>query len=264
MKKSAMLFWAMPFVLIACLVQVQAAQDTTKTAKKLAADTTAKIAPPAQYAADERPLPSLRKPKLKSEEINTVEKMQQEAARLREEAKVLHDMADTLNRASDEAEKKADEANDKAEKLEDDLKEHGAHYVAGHVKLEMERLKRIIEADIERIKRLHGATTAKDSLYMLQADSLDSILAHVSIDSAGTMEKQKKLLDEIHANSGALLEKSKDMSVKAREMEEAADSREDMADDLTEKARSSPKNRTRCRCPYAIPCTSGSSSVSRR
>jgi hypothetical protein len=242
MKKSTRLLRAALFFCIACLFQVQAAQDTTKTAKSQTkqppvVDTTAKTNLAAQPAAEEKPLPSLRKPSLKSEDLNTVEKMQQEAVRLREEAKALRDMADTLNHASDEAEKKADEANDRVEKLEDDLKENDIQYVAHHVKLEMERLKRIIAADVERIKKLHGVTSANDSLYLRQADSLDTILAHVSIDSAGAMEKQKKLLDEIHANSNALLEKSKDMSVKAREMEEAADDREDMADDLTEKAK---------------------------
>jgi hypothetical protein len=241
MKKSKAILLATAVVLVTCLFQAQAAQDTTKAVKKsaaAAADTTPKTTRPAQpAAAEEKPLPSLRKPNLKSEDINTVDKMQQEAGRLREEAKTLRDMADTLNRASDDAEKKADDANDKAGNLEDDLKEHTVHYVAGQVKLEMERLKRIIEADVERIKKLHGVATANDSLYLRQADSLDTIIVHVSKDSTGIMEKQKKLLDEIHANSSALLEKSKDMSVKAREMEEAADDREEMADDLAEKAK---------------------------
>jgi len=232
----------MPFVLFACLFQVQGAQDSVKSAKKqaqpvLAADTTAKPGPAAEPAAIEKPLPSLKKPKLRSDEINTVDKMQQEAARLRDEAKTLREMSDTLNRASDDAEKKADEANDKVEKLQDDLKERDMHHIAQHVKLEIERLKRIIQADVERIRKLHGAVSANDSMYMLQADSLDAILARGSDDSAASLDKQKKLLDEIHANSGALLEKSKEMSVKAREMEEAADDREDMANDLTEKAK---------------------------
>ena len=255
MKKSTMLMQVMPFIVTACLFPVHAAQDTAKAIKKqpaaassqakpkaekpVLADTSAKNEPDTQSVAVEKPLPSLRKPKLKSEDINTVEKMQQEAARLREEAKLLRDMADTLNHSSDEAEKKADEANDKAENLEDDLKESEGHHIAHHVKLEVERIKRIIQADVERIKKLHGASasSANDSLYTFQADSLDTILAHVSNDSAATMEKQRKLLDEIHGNTNALLEKSKEMSVKAREMEEAADSREDMADDLTEKAK---------------------------
>jgi hypothetical protein len=287
MKKSTLLLRVMPFVLVAGLFQVQAAQDSTKVSKKMAgvqeasakaaphdvagptviggdADTGSAVAKPAATtpavpvkthvvpAAGEaavpavipveptdadKPLPSLRKPKLRSDEINTVDKMQQEAAKLRAEAKTLREMSDTLNRASDDAEKKAEEANDKAEKLEDDLKEHDVHHVAQHVKLEIERLKRIIQADVERIRKLHGATAANDSIYMLQADSLDTILARGSNDSAASMDKQRRLLDEIHANSGALLEKSKEMSVKAREMEEAADDRDDLADDLSAKAK---------------------------
>jgi hypothetical protein len=211
-------------------------QAKQKTEKNVAADTTVKNEPASQPATAEKPFPSLRKPKLKSEDINTVEKMRLEAARLREEAKALRDLADTLSRSSDEAEEKADDANDKAENLEDGLKENEMHHVAHHVRLEMERIKRIIQADVERIKKLHGVSSADDSLSLLQADSLDTILTHLSPDSGGTMEQQKKLLDKIHSNSNALLEKSKEMSVKAREMEEAADDRDDMADDLTEKA----------------------------
>jgi hypothetical protein len=234
MKMLQSIVRLMPFVVVTCLFQVQAAQDSTPVA---VADTAAKAALTTEPAAVEKPLPPLRKPKLNSEDINTVAKMQQEAARLREEAKALRDMADTLNRSSDEAEEKADDANDKVDNLEDDLKESEGHHIAHQVKLEVERIKRIIQADVERIKRLHGSSTANDSLYTFQADSLDTILAHSLIDSSGTMEKQKKLLDDIHANSKALLVKSKEMSVKAREMEEAADERTEMADDLTEKAK---------------------------
>jgi hypothetical protein len=242
MKKVLVTLQAVAITTMVCLFQAQAAQDTVKTAKTqtvpaAAKDTTVSAAAPSQPALAEKPLPSLRKPDLKSKDLSTVEKLKEESAKLREDAKTLRDLADTLNRSSDDAEKKADEANDKAEKLEDDLKENEVHHVAHQVKLEMERIKRIIQADVERIKKLHGASSTDDSLYTLQADSLDTLLAHVSGDTDGGMDRQKKLLDEIHTNSNKLLEKSKDMSVKARELEEAADDREDMADDLADKAK---------------------------
>jgi hypothetical protein len=166
----------------------------------------------------------------------SVEKMRQEAARLKAEAKALRDMADTLNHSSDDAEKKAGEAKEKAEKIEDEFRETDAQHMAQHVKMEIEKIKRIIQADVERLKRLHGVKTLNDTNYAMQADSLDSVLAHLSADTGQSLEKQKQLVAQIHDNSNALLEKSREMSSKARELEEAADKREDLAEDLAGKA----------------------------
>jgi hypothetical protein len=175
-------------------------------------------------------------PVLQTEPINTVEKMRQEAARLRMESRSLHELADTLNQSADDAEKKADEVSDKAENLTDNLSESDARRVAHHVKLEMERMKRLIQADVERIKKLHGIQSTNDTLYTLQADSLDSILARVSTDTTETTKKQKALLEEINTNSASLLAKAREMSQKARELEDAADKREDLADEWANKA----------------------------
>jgi hypothetical protein len=175
-------------------------------------------------------------PASQTENGTSVEKLRQEAVRLKAEAKVLRDMADTLNRSSDEAEEQADKAEEKAEKIEDEIKEIDAEHVGHHVRMEIEKIKRIIQADVERLKRLHGVKTSNDTNYTMQADSLDSIMAHLSVDTGQNIEKQRQLVQQIHDNSQALMEKSHEMSSKARELEEAADKREDLAEDLAGKA----------------------------
>jgi hypothetical protein len=241
MKPSSFLFRVMPLVLVALIIPLQAAPDSVQTSKKPAAAKSQAIPPakaiagPVDTAAKTEKLESTA-PASQAENGTSVEKLRQEAARLKAEAKVLRDMADTLNRSSDDAEKKADEAKEKAETIEDEFRETDAQHVAQHVKMEIEKIKRIIQADVERLKRLHGVKTSNDSLYALQADSLDSVLSHLSVDTVQSIEKQKQLVQEIHDNSQELLEKSREMSSKARELEDAADKREDLAEDLTGKA----------------------------
>jgi hypothetical protein len=241
MKQSSFLFRLMPLVLAALIIPLQAAQDSVQTSKKPAvaksqANPPAKaIAGPVDTGAKTEKLENTV-PASQAENGTSVEKLRQEAARLKAEAKVLRDMADTLNRSSDDAEKKADEAKEKAETIEDEFRETDAQHVAQHVKMEIEKIKRIIQADVERLKRLHGVKTSNDTNYAMQADSLDSVLAHLSVDTSQSIEKQKQLVQEIHDNSQELLEKSREMSSKARELEDAADKREDLAEDLTGKA----------------------------
>jgi hypothetical protein len=230
MKHSSLLLRVMPALLLSLVLPLQAAQDTAKTVKKQSA-----VVVPVDTGTKTEKLENAESASQTGNGAS-VEKLRQEAARLKAEAKVLHDMADTLNRSSDDAEKKADEANEKAEKIEDDLKETDAQYVAQHVKMEIEKIKRIIQADVERLKRLHGVKTSGDTNYAVQTDSLDSVLAHLSVDTGQSIEKQKQLVAQIHDNSKALLEKSREMSSKARELEDAADKREDLAEDLTGKA----------------------------
>jgi hypothetical protein len=165
-----------------------------------------------------------------------VEKLRADAGRLKAEARALRDLADTLNRSSDDAEKRAVEAQQKAEKLGEEIGVQDMRHAAGHVRMEIERIKRLIQADVERIKRAHGVKAADDSLYELQADSLDTVLARMSGDTSQNLEQQKKLVEEIQENSKELLEKSREMSAKARELEETAGKREDLAEDLFEKA----------------------------
>jgi hypothetical protein len=207
MKLSAILSRVIPVVVLCLMLPLQAAQDSTKTARK-------------QPAA----------------EANSVESMRQEALRLRNEAKTLRDIADTLDKSSDDAEKKAENTKENAEKIDNEIKESDVQHMAHHVKMEMERIKRIIKADMERIREMHGAKETDDSLYTLQADSLDSVVATLSADTTRNVEKQRQMLQEIHANSDALMEKSRQMAAKARDLENAADKREDMAEELAEKA----------------------------
>jgi hypothetical protein len=166
----------------------------------------------------------------------SVEKLRAEAARLKAEARSLRELADTLNRSSNDAEKRADEAQEKAQKLSDEIAEQDVRHEAGHIRIEIERAKRLIQADIERIKSAHGVASADDSLYEHQADSLDTALSRMSKDTTGDVERRKKLVQEIQDNSGELLKKSREMSSKARELEESADKRDDLAEDLSEKA----------------------------
>lgn len=166
----------------------------------------------------------------------SVESLRADAARLKAEAKALRDLADTLNRSSDDAEKRAVEAQQKAEKLQQEIGEQDVRHAAGQVRTEIERIKKLIQADVERVRRAHGAKTAEDSLYEFQADSLDAVLSHMSSDTSQDLEQQKKLVREIQENSQELLDKSREMSVKARELEETAGRREDLAEDLSEKA----------------------------
>jgi|GEM_PF-3738644 hypothetical protein len=166
----------------------------------------------------------------------SVESLRADAARLRAEAKMLRDLADTLNRSSDEAEKRAVEAQQKAEKLQLEIGEQDVRRAAGSMRSQIERIKRLIQADVERVKRTHGVKTAGDSVYEFQADSIDSVLSHVATDTSTDLDKQKKLAREIQENSRELLKKSREMSVKARELEETAGKREDLAEDLSEKA----------------------------
>ena len=235
MKQSSFLFRLMPLVLAALIIPLQAAQDSVQTSKKPAvaksqANPPAKaIAGPVDTGAKTEKLENTV-PASQAENGTSVEKLRQEAARLKAEAKVLRDMADTLNRSSDDAEKKADEAKEKAELIEDEFRETDAQHVAQHVKMEIEKIKRIIQADVERLKRLHGVKTSNDTNYAMQADSLDSVLAHLSVDTSQSIEKQKQLVQEIHDNSQELLAKSREMSSKARELEGAADKREDLAE----------------------------------
>jgi hypothetical protein len=243
MKPSPFIFRVMPVVLAALIIPLQAAQDSVQAPKKtstvkspakeiagpstaaMPADTNTKTAKPENTA-----------PALQTGNGASVEKMRQEAARLKAEAKALRDMADTLNHSSDDAEKKAGEAKEKAATIEDELRQTDAQHMAQHVKMEIEKIKRIIQADVERLKRLHGVKTLNDTNYAMQADSLDSVLTHLSADTGQSLEKQKQLVAQIHDNSNALLEKSREMSSKARELEEAADKREDLAEDLAGKA----------------------------
>lgn len=223
-----------------CLTNIFAA-DTQKQeiSAAVSVDSTSKSKVKADSAA-EQSLPSLSKPKVHSEDINTIEKMQAEANKLRSEAKILRAMADTLNKASDDAENKVDEAKEKTEKLDEDLIDKKTKHIAYKVKLQVEQMKKRILADVERIKKLYGPQAANDSLdkvYKMQADSIDTILAHSEKDTLSQLDKQNALLAQIHQNSEALLEKSKEMSVKAREMEDAAKDREEMADELADKAR---------------------------
>jgi hypothetical protein len=264
MKQSSLLFRVMPVVLLFLALPLPAAQDTASAAGKKAvpgstvkaaakqtqketaaapADTIIPAAQPEtnqpaqnQSVSQEPSVQPAAAPASQAGNGASVEKMRQEAARLKAEAKLLRDMADTLEHTSDEAEDRADEASEKAEKLEEEINEADVQHVAQHVKMEMERIKRLIAADVERIKKIHGIKSADDSLYTLQADSLDTILAHLSPDTAQNIEMQKQLLAQIQTNSRALLEKSREMSSKARELEEAADKREDLAEDLTGKA----------------------------
>ncbi|HUI92617.1 MAG TPA: hypothetical protein VLX68_10255 [Chitinivibrionales bacterium] len=236
MRPSAFLFRALPVLLAALIVPLQAGQDSTKISQKSAA---VQAKPPAAAPGDSTAIaekPASAAPAFRAENGNGVEKMRQEAARLKAEAKLLRDMADTLNRSSDEAEKKAGEAKDKAEKMQDELRETDAQHTAAHVRMEIEKIKRIIQADVERLKRLHGIKTSNDSLYTQQADSLDSVLTHLPADTNQSVEKQRRLVQEISENSEQLLEKSREMSSKARELEEAADKREDLAEDLMGRA----------------------------
>ena len=241
MKQSSFLLRVMPLVLAALIIPLQAAQDSAQTSKKPAVEKSP-ANPPAKAitgpvdTVSKTEKPESTAPVTQAGNGASVEKLRQEAARLKAEAKVLRDMADTLNRSSDEAEKKADEAKEKAETIEDELRETDAQHVARHVKMEIEKIKRIIQADVERLKRLHGLKTSNDTNYAMQADSLDSVLAHLSVDTGQSIEKQRQLVQEIHDNSQELLEKSREMSSKARELEEAADKREDMAEDLAGKA----------------------------
>jgi hypothetical protein len=208
MKQSSPLLWVTTVALLALMHPSHAAQDSA-------------LSTPSALQAAGGP---------------DVEKLRMEAARLKAEAKTLRDLADTLNRSSDDAEKRADEAQQKAEKLQEEIGESDVEHAANHVRMEIERIKRLVQADVERIKRVHGVKTADDSLYAHQADSLEGVLARVSSDTSQTMEKQKRLVQEIQANSTELLQKSREMSTKARELEEAADKREDLAEDLSEKA----------------------------
>ena len=166
----------------------------------------------------------------------SIEQLRADAARLKAEAKSLRELADTLNRSSDDAEKRADEARQKAEKIQEELSEQDVRRAAVHIRMEIERAKRLIQADVERVKRARGVSTAEDSVYAFQADSLDSALAHLSNDTSIDASSQKNLAGEIQNDSRELLEKSREMSAKARELEEAADKRDDLADDLAEKA----------------------------
>ena len=241
MKPSSFLFRVMPLLLAVLIIPLQAAPDSVQTSKKPAV-AKSPANPPAKAIAGSVDTGAKTEklentvPASQAENGTSVEKLRQEAARLKAEAKVLRDMADTLNRSSDDAEKKADEAKEKAETIEDEFRETDAQHVAQHVKMEIEKIKRIIQADVERLKRLHGVKTSNDTNYAMQADSLDSVLAHLSVDTSQSIEKQKQLVQEIHDNSQELLEKSREMSSKARELEDAADKREDLAEDLTGKA----------------------------
>lgn len=245
-----------PIAVLSLILPLAAAQDSTKTAGKAAvklesgAPSVQKQAETKQPAALEKSPASQKEAVLEEDtaehaasreplppqNVNSVENLRNEAARLRAEAKSLHQIADTLDLASEDAEKKAEDAKNNAEKLEEEIAQTDVQKAAVHIRMEMERINRLIHADVERIKRLHGVRTAGDSLYTLQADSLDSILAHISGDTARDIEKQRRLVQEIHANSEALMEKSHEMSAKARELEEAADKRDDMAEELAEKA----------------------------
>jgi hypothetical protein len=241
MKPSSFLFRVMPLLLAVLIIPLQAAPDSVQTSKKPAV-AKSPANPPAKAIAGSVDTGAKTEklentvPASQAENGTSVEKLRQEAARLKAEAKVLRDMADTLNRSSDDAEKKADEAKEKAETIEDEFRETDAQHVAQHVKMEIEKIKRIIQADVERLKRLHGVKTSNDTNYAMQADSLDSVLAHLSVDTSQSIEKQKQLVQEIHDNSQELLAKSREMSSKARELEGAADKREDLAEDLTGKA----------------------------
>jgi hypothetical protein len=255
MKQSILLFRSLPFVLLSLVLPMHAAQDSTEAITTQTATQSLESAPastqtptqqpssfeksqPAVQIGAEHATPSTAAQINPADSLNNgVENMRREAARLRAEAKALRELSDTLNRASNEAEKKADEARDNADKLENQTKEANVQEVAQHLKIELERIKWRIKADVERIKQLHGQKTSDESVYTLQADSLDSVLTHLSVDSSINVDKQKLLSLEIHNNSKALFEKSREMASKARELEEVAEKREDLADDLTEKAK---------------------------